>query len=121
MPADPFVHAAPLGLKAGDWVRVRSKEEIQAMLNPWNELRGCGFMSEMWQYCGTVQRVLKPVERFVDERDYQVRKARGIVLLEGVTCNGTEFYGKCDRACFLFWREEWLEKLDILDKLGNAI
>ena len=118
---DPFVHPARLPLKPGDWVRVRSKEDIQTTLNPWNELRGCGFMSEMWQYCGTIQRVLKPVERFVDERDYSIRKARGVVLLEGITCNGTEFYGKCDRSCFLFWREEWLERIDIVDKPGNAI
>jgi hypothetical protein len=25
---------------------------------------------------------------------------------------GTPDYGRCDRACFYFWREEWLEKLD---------
>lgn len=108
--AQPAARSASLSLKAGDRVRVRSKEEIQSTLNRWGELKGCGFMTEMWQYCGTNQRVLKPVERFVDERDYQVKKARGVVLLEGVTCHGTEFYGPCDRSCFLFWREEWLEK-----------
>jgi hypothetical protein len=99
-------------LKAGDPVRVRSREEIQATLDSWNELRGCLFMEDMWQYCGTTQRVLKPVERFVDERDYRVKKGRGIVLLEGLICQGTPDYGRCDRACFFFWREEWLEKID---------
>lgn len=111
--AHPAIRAAPLGLKAGDPVRVRSREEIQSTLNRWGELKGCGFMTEMWQYCGTEQRVLKTVQRFVDERDYQVKKARGVLLLEGVTCHGTEFYGPCDRSCFLFWREEWLEKIDV--------
>jgi hypothetical protein len=99
----------------GDRVRIRSREEIEATLDRWDELKGCQVMASMWQYCGTVQRVLKPVERFVDERDYRVKKARGLVLLEGLMCEGTPEYGRCDRACFYFWRAEWLEKLDHAD------
>jgi hypothetical protein len=106
----PISHK-PLNLKAGENVRVRTKEEILATLNPWNELKGCAFISEMWQYCGTTQRILKRVERFVDERDYRVKKVSGVVLLEEVNCNGTGFYGKCDRNCYFFWREEWLERI----------
>lgn len=97
-------------LKAGDLVRVRFREEIQATLNPWGELKGCSFMEGMIPYCGSTQRVLKPVERFMDERNYQMRKARGIVLLEGVFCEGTDVLGRCDRTCLFFWREEWLER-----------
>jgi hypothetical protein len=100
------------GLKAGDLVRVRSEEEIQATLNHWGQLKGCMFMPEMLPYCGTTQRVLKRLERFVDERDYHVKKSQGIVLLEALHCQGTSDYGRCDRACFYFWREEWLEKID---------
>jgi hypothetical protein len=96
---------------AGDLVRVRSEEEIRATLNTWNELKGCMFMDGQRQYCGTTQRVLKSVERFVDERDYRVKKAKGIILLEGVLCEGAPDYGRCDRACFYYWREEWLEKI----------
>jgi hypothetical protein len=96
-------------LLAGDLVRVRPREEIQATLDRWRSLKGCGFLGEMAGYCGTTQRVLKRVERFIDERDYRLKKASGIVLLDGVFCSGG---GTCDRACFFFWREEWLEKLD---------
>ncbi len=103
----PTVH-----LTAGDLVRVRSKEEIQATLDSWRELKGCKFITEMGQYCGTQQRVFKSVERFMDERDYKVKKTRGLVLLDGVFCEGTAVQGRCDRSCFFFWREEWLEKLD---------
>jgi hypothetical protein len=98
-------------LKPGDWVIVKSKEEIKETLNNWNQLKGCAFMEEMWPYCGTKQRVLKRVERFLDERDYLVKKCKGIVLLEGVMCQGTKDFGPCDRSCFYFWREEWLEKI----------
>jgi len=47
----------------------------------------------------------------MDERDYKVKKARGVILLENVICTGTPTFGACDRCCFLFWREEWLEKV----------
>jgi len=104
--------ATSSSLKAGDWVRVRSREGIQATLNPWKQLKGCTFMPEMLPYCGTTQRVLKRMERFVDERDYQVRKCQGIILLVGLNCHGTSHYGRCDRACYYFWREEWLEKIN---------
>jgi hypothetical protein len=104
--------AASRGLVAGQLVRVKSREEIQATLDRWNYLKGCGFMEEMWPYCGTTQRVLKPVERFLDERDYRVKKTRGIVLLEGLQCEGTMDYGRCDRSCYYFWREEWLDPVE---------
>jgi len=108
----PEVNAASQALVAGQSVRVRSREEIQATLDPWNYLKGCGFMEEMWPYCGTKQQVLKPVQRFLDEHDYRVKNARGIVILEGVHCQGTTDYGRCDRNCYYFWREEWLAKDD---------
>jgi hypothetical protein len=103
---------SPVNLKAGDRVRVRPRAEIDATLNHWRQLRGCTFMPEMDRYCGTTQWVLKPLERFVDERDLRVKASRGIVLLDGVICQGTVDFGGCDRSCVLFWREEWLEKID---------
>ena len=101
-------------LQGGDWVRVRSLEEIQGTLNRFKELKGCAFLEDMKQYCGTEQRVFKVLERFLDERDYQVKKARGIVLLDGVYCQGTPVFGRCDRSCLSFWREEWLEKIELI-------
>lgn len=102
-PASPF--------KKGDRVRVRSAREIGSTLDPFNELKGCAFLPGMYQYCDTEQRVLKPMQYFMDERDYRPKKARGVVLLENVICIGTPTFGPCDRCCFLFWREEWLEKI----------
>ncbi len=100
-------------LKAGDMVRVKSMEEIKATLNHVGQTKGCSFItSVMGPYCGTVQRVLKPMERFVDEREMRVKKCKGIVLLDGVICEGTTSYGRCDRCCYVFWRKEWLEKID---------
>jgi hypothetical protein len=99
-------------LVTGDMVCVRTREEIEATLDPFKELKGCAFLENMWQYCSSTQRVLQPVERFLDERDYKVKKAKGLVVLEGIICHGTPAFGRCDRCCHLFWREEWLKKID---------
>jgi hypothetical protein len=103
----PAVH-----LVEGDFVRVRPREEIENTLNHWRQVRGCAFMPEMAEYCGTIQRVFRSMIRFVDERDLKIKKSKGIILLEGVMCKGTEEFGRCDRSCLHFWREEWLERLD---------
>jgi hypothetical protein len=98
--------------KTGDIVRVLPIGDIRATLDSHGWLRGCAFMPEMEQYCGTVQHVFKPVERFLDERDYTVRKTKGIVILENNFCQGVAGAGRCDRSCFYFWRVEWLERLE---------
>jgi hypothetical protein len=105
------VNFATVSLKTGDSVRIRSIDEIRATLNPGGRLKGCAFMPEMEQYCGTIQRVYKPVERFLDECDYTVHKAKGLVILENLFCQGIAGAGRCDRSCFYFWRVEWLEHL----------
>lgn len=113
-PTRPEVSAAAsrtARLEAGDLVRVRSEAEVNATLNHWRQLKGCTFMPEMRQYCGTTQHVLKRMERFVDERDLRVKKVSGLVLLQDVCCQGTADFGRCDRSCLFFWREEWLEKV----------
>jgi hypothetical protein len=110
-PPKPVALSSEMKFNAGDLVKVRSMEEIQATLNHWRQLKGCSFTTEMEPYCGTTQKVLKRVESFIDERDLKMRKTRGIVLLEGIICEGVETLGPCDRNCFYFWREEWLEKI----------
>jgi hypothetical protein len=109
-PPQPQERKAPArSFQPGDLVRVRSREEIMGTLDPERRLKGCSFMPEMEPYLGTTQRVLKRVERFLDERDYNVKRTSGIILLEGVMCQGTIEFGPCDRSCFFFWRQEWLE------------
>ncbi len=112
-PAKVIHYSSQEHIQTGDRVRVRLREEIEATLNNWRQLKGCTFMPEMAAYCGTEQRVLKAMQRFVDERDLRVKKSSGIVLLEGVMCQGTADFGSCDRSCFYFWREEWLERIEV--------
>lgn len=119
-PAYSKTPASPMILKPGDLVRVRTEKEIRKTLNRWNQLKGCGIMDDMWKYCGTEQRVFKIVKQFLDERDYLVKKCNGIVILQDVLCEGTKWFGRCDRSCYYFWREEWIERVDVqMDGCGR--
>ena len=55
-----------LKLRAGDWVEVRSKEEILQTLDPGGQLEGLPFMPEMLQYCGKRSRVFKRAHKTCD-------------------------------------------------------
>ncbi len=112
---NPLVAGIAASFSPGKMVRVKSRSEIQATLDRWNRLGGCSFMEEMWDYCGTIQRVYKNVNQFFDERDYHIKHCKKILLLDDVQCQGTKDFGPCDRSCYFFWREEWLEKLDEKD------
>ncbi len=107
-----YLETTAVLLKPGNVVRVRSLSEIAATLDSKGRLRGCKFMPEMAQYCGSVQRVFKPVERFLNEFDYTIRQSKGLVLLENLFCNGVAEAGRCDRSCLYFWRVEWLELVE---------
>jgi hypothetical protein len=98
--------------KPGDRVRVRSREEIKRTMNRLGKTRGCTFLPEMFNHCGKEFKVLKKVEHFFDESTHKMVKCSGILLLEGCYCTGTGTYtGRCDRNCFLFWCDNWLEKI----------
>ena len=107
-------------LKPGEYVRIKTKQEIEKTLDEWNRLKGCTFMKEMWKYCETNQRIFKKVKQFLDERDYVIKKTKGVYLLEGIYCDGAKDFGPCDRSCFFFWREEWLDNLSN-DELNNQL
>jgi len=47
------------GLQAGDWVRIKSKEEIMKTLNEQQLNRGLGFEAEMARFCGRTVRVAR--------------------------------------------------------------
>lgn len=100
-------------LASGDLVRVRSAEYIRSTLVD-GRLKGCAFGQGMFQHCGQEHRVVRVVERFFDEAQFRMLKARRMVLLEGIHCAGSDLPDTrgCDRMCFYFWRTEWLEKIE---------
>lgn len=98
----------------GNVVRIRSREEISQILDPCGQFEGCLMMDQMWQFCGKMFKVVKIVNNLFDEKEYKMYKTRStLYMLEGLICDGevdsSEY--RCDRSCYLFWHEEWLEKL----------
>jgi len=101
-------HVETPELQPGEWVRVRSQEEIRAMLDPCERHEGLAWMTTMEPCCGRKFRVYRRVNKIVLESTGQIRKLKNTVLLEGAICDG--IYG-CDRSCFFFWKDAWLERV----------
>jgi hypothetical protein len=122
LPEPPVVGAAstspasePLNLQPGDWVRVRSREQIASTLNDKGKNRGLWFDREMLAFCGHVFRVRRRITRLVDERTgSMIDLSSDCVSLEGVVCSGERSLGRwfCPRAIYPYWRECWLERVD---------
>jgi hypothetical protein len=98
--------------RAGDWVEVRSREEILATLGERGRLENLPFMPEMLQYCGRRLRVYKRADKTCDYiAGWNLRRLENSVHLEGVRCDG-EGHGGCQAGCLIFWKEAWLKPIE---------
>jgi hypothetical protein len=105
----------PLNLQPGEWVQVKSKEEIAATLNDKGFNRGLWFDREMAAYCGSTLRVRRRVTQFIDERDGRMVKMKtDAITLEDATCTGDLSLHRwfCPRAIYPYWRECWLRRVE---------
>jgi hypothetical protein len=101
-----------LGLQPGEIVEVKSREEIFASLDENDNTQGLRFDSEMLKYCGQRARVLRRVEKIIDEKTGRMlRIKRDCVILDGVICTG-EYHRSCPRAIYPYWREAWLKRVE---------
>ena len=97
-------------LSVGDWVEVRSKEEILRTLDSHGQLDGMTFMPEMFRYCGSKFKVYKRAHKtcdYVTPYPYRTRRLDGTVHLE-TRCDGAAHDG-CQAGCLLYWKEAWLK------------
>ena len=97
----------------GDWVEVRSIDEILATLDEKGELDNLPFMPEMLQFCGQRFRVFKSAHKSCDTATgFATGKWLGVELESTVhldlRCDGSA-HGGCQAACLLFWKEAWLK------------
>jgi hypothetical protein len=108
-----------LNLQAGEFVQVRSKEEIMATLDKQNRNRGLLFDFEMLTYCGGIFRVLRRVDRIIDAKTGKMQHMKHpCIILEGVACR-SDYHRLCPRAIYHYWRENWLERAaDIPVRVG---
>jgi hypothetical protein len=107
-------------LRAGDWVEIRSKQEILASLDSKGQLDGLPFMPEMLRHCGKRFRVYKRAHKTCDT----VTGTGGRRLPEGIhldlRCDGSA-HGNCQAACLLFWKEAWLRPIGQPTETASAI
>jgi hypothetical protein len=104
-----------LNLQPGELVRVKSHQEILKTLNMERKNRGMYFDAEMVPYCGQTFRVLKRVNRILDEKTGKmVRLKSEAIVLDGVICQSRYSYCRmlCPRAIYSYWREIWLERVE---------
>jgi hypothetical protein len=101
-----------LNLQPGELVVVRTKREIEATLDDHRRNRGLFFDLDMLRYCGGQYRVLRRVERLIDERTGRMSEPRTpCIVLEGVVATG-EYHAFRAQNEFILWREIWLRRAD---------
>lgn len=99
-----------IGLRAGDCVVVRSKEEILATLDERGRFDNLPFQSEMFALCGQRMRVSKVAHKTCDNiMKTGGRRMLDAVHLEGARCDGAAHDG-CEADCVYFWKEVWLKR-----------
>jgi hypothetical protein len=95
-------------MKVGDWVEVRSKDEILQTLDEKGQLDGMPFMPEMFAFCGKRFAVYKRAHKTCDT----VFPVRGRRVDQAVhldtRCDGSA-HGGCQASCLIFWKDAWLK------------
>jgi len=99
-----------LGLKPGEWVRVKSRSEILNTLNHKEENRGLGISHAMTRFCGDRFQVERRVDRMISELTSEMREVKNTVALHGMECICYYKCLGCPRGDLLYWREIWLER-----------
>lgn len=99
-------------LRCGDWVEVRSADEILATLDARGRFEELPFQPEMLAFCGRRMRVAKVAHKTCDNiKKTGGRSMNQAVHLEGARCNG-EGHGGCMADCVFFWKHAWLKRVD---------
>lgn len=100
-----------MALSAGDWVEVRSKEEILRTLDKDGRLEDMPFMPEMFAYCGKRIRVNSRAHKACDTTNpVSSRRLPNSVFLANLRCSGAA-HGGCQAQCTIFWKDAWLKPL----------
>jgi hypothetical protein len=101
-----------LDLRPGELVRVKPIEQIIETLDTNNRNRGMTFDPEMKKYCGRQARVLRRVDRIIDEKTGRMLHLRNpCIILQDVICT-SDFHRLCPRGIYPYWREIWLERVE---------
>lgn len=111
-----------LDLRPGELVRIKPQREIEKTLDKTGNNRGLSFdPREMAPYCGGTYRVRDCVTKIIDELTGKMKcMKQPCIMLEGVVCNSeySQCRLNCPRAIPAYWRELWLERVDIAQPMS---
>jgi hypothetical protein len=99
-------------LQPGELVRIKSKAQIMRTLTKDLRNRGLGFEEEIARHCGREARVLRRVDRCIEEVTGRMLHMKNpCIVLEDTVCEGA-YNANCPRSIYAFWREIWLERVE---------
>ncbi len=108
-----------LGLRPGDWVRIKSRAQIKQTLDSASRNRGLLFETEMSEYAGQPFQMDFPISRMIHEETGKMLPLANTVALKGLTCQGL-CAKNCPRSNYWFWREDWLERVPLASREGQT-
>jgi hypothetical protein len=92
----------------GDWVRVKSLQQIQMTLDVDGTLDGLPMMPEMTKHCGERLRIVRFANQVcANVGTVKMRSLSGVVVLKVDRCDG-QFHGGCAMGCDFLWKTQWL-------------
>lgn len=100
-------------LQPGEWVEVKSRDEIAATITRSGFNRGMRYDLEMLKYSGKRYRVQMRVHKLINEKNGKMSFAKTpLIQLEDVYCRAecTPARLGCPRASNTYWREIWLKR-----------
>ena len=100
-----------LNLQAGEWVQIKTEEEIAKTLDGKGRNRGLSCDFGMTQYSGGSYQVRTRLDRMISEATGEMKQVNGTVILEGLNCLCWNTLGGCPRQDYIYWRELWLERI----------
>ncbi len=104
-----------LDLRPGEWVQIKSPEEIGATLTHEGMNRGMRYDMELLKYSGGTYRVQMRVDRLISEQTGKMMQMKNpCIQLEDVYCRAECTMGRlgCPRASNTYWREIWLRRVE---------
>lgn len=104
-----------LNLQPGEWVEVKSREEILATITKNGFNRGMRYDMEMLKYSGGRFRVQMRVSKLLNEKTGKMMYMKNpCIQLEDVYCRAecTSMRLGCPRASNTYWREIWLRRVE---------
>jgi hypothetical protein len=102
-----------VALRPGDFVQVKTPDEILGTLDQDGSLNRLPFMPEMTEHSGKTFRVSRRVVTMCCTATSGPRAFEDddVFLLDELRCSGAAHDG-CQKACMIVWRAAWLRKVD---------